>query len=256
VYLIDRISHANRFKNVHPVEKFIFTIGALVLSIVTQNPAIMAVLFILVSLIIVNAAGVKFSDYVKLLSVPFIFIVFGVLTIIFEIDGNPVSHIWHAESAGVTFSISNESASEGGILFLRSFTSVSCFYFFILTTPVTDVEFILKKMKLPSLFIEIFMMTYRFIFITAEMAGMIVISQRSRSGYSTFRNGLKSIGLLASSVFVKSYFFSKVSYNAMLSRGCDGVINVIDDTFRYSAVNIFIIAFFNICFIILILWLG
>ena len=178
------------------------------------------------------------------------------MTIIVEVNHITGVYIWRGEFAGVIYSVSMESAVSGGILFLRSFTSVSCFYFFILTTPVSDVEYILKKMKLPLLFVEIFMMTYRFIFVTAEMAGMIVRSQRSRSGYSSLRNRVNSISLLASSVFVKSYFFSRASYNAMLSRGCESGINVIDNPYRYSAANIFLIVFFNLCFIILILRFG
>jgi len=256
VYLIDRLSYSNSLKNVHPMEKMFFTIGALILSIITGNPFIMSGLLLLMSYIIVSAAGVKLSDYIKLLSVPLVFILAGVLTIVVEV--NPVDgvYILSGEFAGVVFAVSKDSVFSGGILCLRSFTSVSCFYFFILTTPVADVEYILKKMKLPALFIEIFMMTYRFIFVTAEMAGMIVISQRSRSGYNSLRNSVNSIGLLASSVFVKSYFFSKTSYNAMLSRGCDSGINVIDNSYRYSAANIFLIVSFNICFVILILRFG
>lgn len=256
MYLIDRLSYSGSLKNVHPMEKMFFSLGALVLSIITGNPFIMSGSLFLMSFLIVYAAGVKFLDYIKLLSIPLIFILAGVMTIVVEVNSGTGVYIWRGEIAGVIISVSMESAVSGGIILLRSFTSVSCFYFFILTTPVTEVEYILRKMKLPALFIEIFMMTYRFIFVIAEMAGMIVISQRSRSGYISLRNRINSISLLASSVFVKSYFFSRASYNAMLSRGCDAGINVIDDSYRYSAINISFVVLFNACFIILILRFG
>ncbi len=238
------------------MEKMFFTMGALFLSLFTDNPVIMVSLLITMSFIIVFAAGIELLDYIKLLSIPFIFILSGVLTIIVEINSQSGNYIWQGRFAGLVFSISAQSAVSGGILFLRSFTSVSCLYFFILTTPITDVEYILKKMKLPVLFREMFMMIYRFIFVTAEMAGMIIISQRSRSGYNSIKNCINSIGILASSVFVKSYFFSKASYNAMISRGCDGGINVLESEYKYSAINIAFIIFFNFCFIILILRFG
>lgn len=256
MHLIDRLSYYGRFKNYHPMEKMFFSLGALSLSLSTDNPVIMACLLIIMSLIIVFPAGIKIVDYVKLLSIPFIFILSGVLTIIVEINSQSGNYIWQGRFTGLVFSVSAESAVSGGILFLRSFTSVSCLYFLILTTPITDVEYILKKMKLPALFREMFMMIYRFIFVTAEMAGMIVVSQRSRSGYNSIKNSINSIGLLASSVFVKSYFFSKASYKAMISRGCDGGINVLERAYKYSAVNIVFIICFNFCFIILILRFG
>jgi cobalt/nickel transport system permease protein len=238
------------------MEKMFFTMGALSFSLITDNPVLMVSLLIMMSFIIVFAAGIKAADYIKLLSVPFIFILSGVLTIIVEVNSLSGDYIWQRGFSGLVFSITPQGLVAGGTLFLRSFTSVSCLYFFILTTPITDVEYILKKMRLPALFREMFMMIYRFIFVTAEMAGMIVISQRSRSGYSSFKNRLNSIGLLISSVFIKSYFFSRASYNAMLSRGCEGGVVVIESACRYSAVNISIIILFHICFIILILRFG
>jgi cobalt/nickel transport system permease protein len=238
------------------MEKMFFTLGALSFSLITNNPVLMASLLFMMSFIIVFAAGIKAADYIKLLSIPLIFILSGVLTIIVEVNSQSGNYLWQREFSGLVFSINLQGLVSGGSLFLRSFTSVSCLYFFILTTPITDVEYILKKMRLPALFREMFMMIYRFIFVTAEMAGMIVISQRSRSGYSSFKNRLNSIGLLVSSVFVKSYFFSRASYNAMLSRGCDGSIDIIESGYRYSAVNIFFIIFFNLCFVILILRFG
>ncbi|PKL15525.1 MAG: cobalt ECF transporter T component CbiQ [Spirochaetae bacterium HGW-Spirochaetae-5] len=256
MYLINRLSYSGSFKNVHPMEKFFFAMGALTLSLVTDNPVLMACMLFMMSFIIISAAGIKTADYIKLIFIPFVFILSGVLTIIIEINSQPAGYLWQREFAGVNFYVSEQSALSGGILFLRSFTSVSCLYFFILTTPITDVEYILKKMRLPALFREMFMMVYRFIFVTAEMAGMILISQRSRSGYSSFKNRLNSAGLLISSVFVKSYFFSSASYNAMLSRGCDGGIDVIESGYRYSVVNIFLIILFNLCFVILILRFG
>lgn len=234
----------------------IFSMGALVLSILTGNPVLLAVLLFVMSMVIVYAAGVKIHEYIKLLSIPFVFILLGVITIIVEINAHPGDYIRGFEFRHIRFSISINSVYEGRMLFLRSFTSVSCFYFFILTTPVSDVEYILKKMRLPALFREMFMMIYRFIFITAEMAERIMISQRSRSGYTSFKKSIQSIGILASSVFVKSFFSGKASYNALLSRGYDGELNVIDSVYRYSPLNIILIVFFHSCFISLILWFG
>lgn len=256
MYLIDRISYTNRFIDVHPVEKMFFSMGGLVLSVITGNPALLVSLFIVMSILIVFAAGVKLKHYIKLLAIPFIFIILGVITIIVEINAQPGEYLWRSEFRYINFSISNDSASIGGILFLRSITSISCFYFFILTTPVSDVEYILKTMRLPVLFREMFMMIYRFIFITAEMAERIKISQRSRSGYSSFKKSIKSTGMLASSVFVKSFFFGKASYSAMLSRGYEGELNVLDSDYRFSAVNIVMIVLFHLCFISLIIRFG
>lgn len=256
MYLIDKLSYDNGLKEAHPVEKFLFSMGALAFALITMNPVVMSILFIIMGILIVVLAGISLRDYMKLLCIPFVFILLSVITVIVEINSAPGKSICSVRLFYITFAVSMKSLVSGGTLGLKAFASVSCLYFFILTTPVSDVEYILKKMKLPVLFREMFMMIYRFIFVTVDMAERVVISQRSRGGYSSFRKGVYSIGMLASSVFVKSFFFGKASYNAMLSRGYDGELNVVDPMFRYSAVNIIMTALFYLCFIFLVIRFG
>lgn len=246
MHLIDKLSYNNGLSDVHPVEKFVFSMGALAFVLVTSNSYLMFLLFILMSLLIIVFAKTGFLNYLKLLCIPALFIFLSAVTLVMEID----------PAAEGALSINPRGLVYGGTLCLKAFSSVSCMYFFILTTPVADVEFILKKMSFPLLFREIFMMVYRFIFIIVDKAEMIAVSQLSRGGYSSLGNRVKSAGMLASSVFVKSYFFSRASYSAMLSRGYDGEFNVIDSEYRYSALNIFLIVSFFLCFIFLVIRFG
>ncbi len=46
---------------------------------------------------------------------------------------------------------------------------------------------------------------YRFIFVLMETADTMVIAQSSRLGYSSIISGYRSLGVLVSSVFIRSY---------------------------------------------------
>ena len=66
-------------------------------------------------------------------------------------------------------------------------------------------------------------------------------SQSSRLGYITIRQGMKSLGLLISILFLKVFERTKQLSIAMNSRGYGDEILFFDPSYRYSLVNWFII---------------
>jgi cobalt/nickel transport system permease protein len=136
-------------------------------------------------------------------------------------------------------------------LFLKSLASVSCLYFLTLTTPVFEVLSVLRKLKVPKLFIELMGLIYRFIFVLLDTANMIYISQNSRLGYSTMRNSYNSLGKLISALFISSYKRSQDIYTAMESRCYDGDINLLENDYKYSYKNISLIIVIEIVLIII-----
>lgn len=241
---------------VHPVEKFIFTMVSVIIVLVSENPAVPVMMFILMTCIIIFASGVNGILYTRLMLIPLIFIIFSIFTVMIKINSPVSGNIFTMKIFSITAGADKRSISEGGILFLKSLASVSGFYFFILSTPVVDFEYILKKLRFPQFFREMFMMVYRYIFILAGMSHVIYISQKSRLGYVSLWRGIRSSGSLASGVFVNSLIFGKKSYQAMLSRGYNGELKVIDMKYRFSPLNCIIIGLVELCFIILVIRYG
>ncbi|MED4927779.1 energy-coupling factor transporter transmembrane component T [Bacillus smithii] len=92
-----------------------------------------------------------------------------------------------------------------------------------------------------SIFIELITLTYRFIFVIMEESINIYQSQSSRLGYITIRQGMKSLVLLISVLFLKVFERTKQLSIAMNSRGYGDEILFFDPSYRYSLVNWFII---------------
>ena len=126
-------------------------------------------------------------------------------------------------------------------LFFKSLASVSCLYFLTFNTPVFEVLSVLRKLKVPKLFVELMGLIYRFIFLLLDTANMIYISQNSRLGYSTLKTSFSSLGKLITTLFISSYKRSQDIYNAMESRCYDGDINLLENNYTYSYKNITLI---------------
>ncbi|MGG1291901.1 cobalt ECF transporter T component CbiQ [Bacillus smithii] len=244
--LIDKYAYFNKLKNVHPVEKITLSLSLLLFALIVKSPLVSFSIFIVMSTMIVVLARIPLSYYLKLLVIPLFFLFSGIVTILISFtDGHTVISdvIWSVPIGNWQICISEESLKRAVNLVFIVLSSVSCLYFLILTTPMTAILDVLRKLKLPSIFIELITLTYRFIFVIMEESINIYQSQSSRLGYITIRQGMKSLGLLISILFLKVFERTKQLSIAMDSRGYGDEILFFDPSYRYSPVNWFIILF-------------
>ncbi|MBE3569633.1 MAG: cobalt ECF transporter T component CbiQ [Bacillales bacterium] len=243
--LIDKYAYFNKLKNVHPVEKITLSLCLLLFSLIVKSPLISLIVFILMSTFTVVLARIPLSYYTKLLVLPLFFLISGIVTILISFtEGHAVISdvIWSTHIGHWQIGISNESIKRAVDLVFVVLSSVSCLYFLILTTPMTSIFDVLRKLKLPSLLIELITLTYRFIFVIMEESVNMYQAQSSRLGYITIRQGMKSLGLLISILFLKVFERTKQLSIAMNSRCYEDEILFLDQSYRYSPVNWLIIA--------------
>ena len=89
-------------------------------------------------------------------------------------------------------------------------------------TPFTEFMAGLSWFKVPKPFVELLMLTYRYIFVLFEDAGVIYNAQRNRLGYSDIKKGLSSFGILTGSLIIRAFEHSQKTSLAMLQRGYTG----------------------------------
>ncbi len=166
----------------------------------------------------------------KMTTVPLIFILTALIPVIFSIGPSFIS----------SFNYSETGFKKAVIIGVKSIASVSLFFFLILTTPVVQLNRVFKRLKISPLLCELIILIYRYIFLFFETASIIHLSQKSRMGYSNFKNSLKSTGQLVSSLFVKSFSHSKAAYNALRGRGFHGdFIFLEEETDKKKSLSIF-----------------
>lgn len=220
--LIDKYAYFNRCHNVNPIEKMVFSIGLLLFSLIVRDELLSLLIFCIMSVTIVLYAKIPLRYYVKLLILPGFFLLTSLFTIIFSVTTKGLvlqPHYLSFELGPIVIMVGHASVTTAIELFFVVLGSISCLYFLILTTSVQTICHVLRRCHVPSLFVDLMELTYRFIFVFLESAHKIYIAQQSRLAYQTSSLWLQSVSQLISSLFVEMIHRSKELSNAMLARG-------------------------------------
>jgi cobalt/nickel transport system permease protein len=120
---------------------------------------------------------------------------------------------------------------------------------------MVDLLALLLRLKVPKLLVELMGLIYRFIFVLLETADTMFTAQNSRLGYSSLSTGYRSLGALASTVFIRAYKRSDELYTALESRGYEGELNVLDEPFETHWIKYIVPIVINLLLIITTLFL-
>lgn len=226
---IDKYAYASKLKNINPAEKMFFALITLCVCLWANNFIVSMLIISIMTFLITKVGRTKIRVFIKLMMVPIAFLIIGILTIV-------VSYSLKQDTFLVSFKLFNGwiGVSKSGIIqglnmFLKVMGSLSCLYFISLTTPIIDVISVLAKLKVPSFLIELISLVYRFIFIILETSEMMFISQNSRLGYRDIKTSYKSLGALASTLFIRSFKRANDLYTALEARGYNGELKVLEE---------------------------
>lgn len=105
--------------------------------------------------------------------------------------------------------------------------------FLSMTTPLNTLLKAASWFRISKTWIEIALITYRYVFILIEDALTIKDAQKTRLGYSNLSRGLRSLTELTGSIFIRAYDQSFSTYEAMLVRGYSGTTRIsFEETFK------------------------
>jgi cobalt/nickel transport system permease protein len=253
---IDQYAYLNNLRRFHPLEKMIFALLTMVITITFDSLFTSLIVILLLSLLIVSAAGVPLSFYLKLLLIPLSFLLPASAASALSISRSLNEYLIYAEIGGWYLFLEYAALSAALNLFFRSFAAICCLYFLTLTTPMLEVIAVLRKLKLPEIFIEMMLLIYRFIFVLLDTADLIRLSQLSRLGYSSLARSFRSSGQLISNLFIRAYYRSKGLFTALEARGYDGKLRVLEREYNFSYKNLLKIILFEFVLIIISIYGG
>ncbi|OLN21946.1 hypothetical protein BTO30_12145 [Domibacillus antri] len=200
--VIDRTAYNSRFARIHPAEKAAVCLPLLFLSIIWREPEA-AFFTVIAASLFAFLGGVSPFLYIRLLLAPAAFILAGVLPIAFSFAG------WlsvYADSYSIDKAVTTACAA---------FAGAASLYAFILTTPFTQIIWLMKACKLPALFIDILALVYRFIFQLWEKKNEVIIAQTLRSG----RPGVQMAARTAVHIFTQTLMEMNERQHAVDMRG-------------------------------------
>lgn len=241
---IDRYAYKNALAKNSPATKIIFALSTLIICVASPSPLVPIIVFLTTSTLLLRFAKIPVHFYWSLLVYPTAILIASCLIIaLFFGYGESLMEIvlpwfsWTIFKNGVTMGIVTFFRVEGGL---------SCLYFLVLTTSMTDILITLRRAHLPMILIEISLLIYRYIFVFMEVAAKMYTAQKLRLGYSSWKKRIRSTALLTGNLFIRTLEQGERTFMAMNARGYDGKIRTLDDLPRPRILSLMGIIFFDI----------
>jgi cobalt/nickel transport system permease protein len=217
----DTWAYINRLAKTHPAEKCL--LAAALLGLNLSAPAaipISCTIFCFMCSLTIFKAGIPPAVYGKLLLAPLVFLCAASAAVMIDVAPGQTGFMV----------ISPQGAHAAITIFCRGLGAMACLLFLCLTTPVSDISWLLGRLRLPGLLIELIDLTYRCIFILAGAAETIARAQSSRLGYATMKTAYRSLGSLAAAVIIRCLACARLMQQAFDSRCGEGALRVLHET--------------------------
>jgi len=201
--------------------KLLLMLVALALNLVAGGVRFPLALSGLVLLTIL-ASGVSLRSYLRRMLVPALLAVVAFTTQLFWYPEGAL--LWSPSLFGFELNIYQGALLRGLELGCRIIGGMSVLLFFSLTTPLPELMRAAHFFRCPSILVELTLIMYRYIFLMFEEAARIRTAQKSRLGYVSFANTLRSVPILGGMLILRSYDRAERSFAAMRCRGYRGVM--------------------------------
>ncbi len=226
---IDALAYSSKLRSWNAGYKVLLATICLILCIAFNNIYVSIAVILMMGYLTVVIGGLEFDHYLSMMTIPIVFMVVGAITIAIGYSLKPTGeynlHVFNL------FYIywSRKSLLQAAVLILKAFGAVSALYMMTLTTPLTELVSVLRRVHIPKLIVELMNMIYRYIFIMLETYTRLKNSAESRLGYCDFRTSCYSFGHIASNLFIVSMKKANAYYNALEARCYDGELNFLEE---------------------------
>jgi cobalt/nickel transport system permease protein len=212
----DCFAHKDNFlTRIDPRIKMVF-VGLTIILILISTKGLIAAVTLVLSLSFLLGAKVPFQLILHRLLGPL-----GIASVILftQIFFHGTTPILEYDFFGFHLVGYWEGLIRGFLIIWKVLGTVSLIIFLSMTTPVNKLLRAARWFKIPYTWIEIALLTYRYIFVLLEDVITIRNAQKVRLGYSNLRKSLKSLGELAGLAVIRAYDQSILTYEAMVLRG-------------------------------------
>jgi cobalt/nickel transport system permease protein len=223
---LEDFAQTNGLRKVNPGIKLLLGLGSILLCVSSPGPVAPLLVALCVSLVTIFSARIPPGFYARLLLVPVSFALMSIVAILLVNGGGTVL----AEVPGIPLAITADGVNLAVLLLARVTGGMCSLFFIALTTPMTEIFSILRRLMVPEVFIDLSILVYRFIFVFIDEAGQIYRSQVMRLGYGRFRGSIQSFGMLAGALFLRTWESGEHLMLAMDARCYDGKFGTLDET--------------------------
>jgi len=248
---IDFYAYASKIRHWNATFKVSLSVLTLILCIVFDNQYVSVVVIIAMAYLTVVKGELSAYGYLSILTIPIVFILLGTFTIAIDFSKQPIGQ--YNLYLGFCYVFTSEAKLKTVVfLILKVFAAISALQMMTLSTPSSEIIYVLRKAHVPKLIVELMSLIYRYIFILMDVYTKMKNSAESRLGYCDFKTSCYTFGSIASNMLVVSLKKANAYYDAMEARCYDGDLIFLEEDKKVETIQIVAAAAF-IIFIIL-LW--
>lgn len=212
------------------------SLGLLILCICSSSPLPPLCLVIFLSVATVVAGGIRAREYLSLLGLPAVFLLLSVLTLLWDFYPQfPQEAVVSLPLFGGWMAVVPAAQSQGMMVLSRALGAVSCLYFLSLSTPLPELLEVLRRVRIPSIVIELAVLIYRYIFLLLATFRDMRDSAASRLGYRGLKRSLRTTGLVYGGLLAGSFRRAGACFDAMESRCYTGQIRFLTEKKKVTA---------------------
>ncbi|GAB4301364.1 MAG: cobalt ECF transporter T component CbiQ [Desulfuromonadia bacterium] len=204
--IIEEAAYRSRLRRVDTPAKGIATLAGITAAFLSPEPVTCGGIATLFAMVTIWGGGIGLSSYLRAFLPPLSFLLIGSLSLLVSLD--PSSPFW----------VTIDPGGEDRLLVTtsRAIATLSTLIFLSLTTPMTDLAALARRIGVPETLVEIMTVAYRMIFVFLDTFHDIRTAQSARLGYADLFRSVHSartaVAALATRVFMRA---------AELSRGAE-----------------------------------
>lgn len=200
---IDSLATNNRLTKTNPVLKAGLGIFFLALAFFIDRWEIHLAIVILTLIVVRFVAKINLKKFIKLYKIPAAFIVLGVISILIGFGYNTENYTHYIKIGNIYAGFQKSMINDAKLILSRSLAAISATFFISVTTPITQLAQVLKKMHAPQEFIEQMILMYRFIQIFSIELEAMHSAGELKHGFESPKTWLRSISEITKILFFR-----------------------------------------------------
>ncbi|SBT03084.1 Cobalt transport protein [Candidatus Accumulibacter aalborgensis] len=225
--LIEQSAYANRWRKASPAAKGIFALGGFCAAFAAGAPAAAVVVALLIAAATLAGAGIPSGRYLRAVTPAFFFLGISCLSLAFSLrldDG----------TGELSLALTPSGMQKVAEVSARSIAALTALLFLVLTTPLTDLIALFRRLKTPEVLLEIMVLCYRMLFVLSAAVHDTLSAQSARLGYATPRLAIRSLGGLAANLTLQVWQRAHALHMAAQARNNDGPLRFLEPVFANS----------------------
>ena len=226
VLVIDVYARRSRYFAWSPALKTGGCVLLLVLCVASPSPWVPLALALIMAFLTVWG-GIRFHDYLALLSLPAAFLLLSGLALLWDYapaaDGAVAIPFWNGWLV-----VTAAAQVRARLVMARALGAMSCLYFLSLSTTMPEILSVLRRAHVPSVMTELAVLIYRYLFVLLSAYETMQDAAASRLGYSTFARSIRTTGAVYGNLLAASFRRAGACFDAMESRCYDGEIRFLE----------------------------